>query len=83
MGSMWLVAFNLDLSPRSDMSLLVAWGVGRTTLFIFLSVGMFCRVKVARWVAVVVAILMMFSIPVVGIVIFMYLIRPELDGVFA
>jgi hypothetical protein len=83
MGSAWLAAVNLEMSPRSDITLVLARGVGLAALFIFISIGLFRRIRIARWVAVFVSILLMFSMSIVGIVIFMYLIRPELDGVFA
>jgi hypothetical protein len=82
MGTVWLAAINLEMSPRSDITLMLARGVGLVALFTLISIGLFRRVRIARWVAVVVSILLMLSMSIVGIVMFMYLIRPELDRVF-
>ena len=82
MGSVWLAAIYLEMSARPDIALVLARGVGLAALFIFISIGLFRRVSMARWMAVFVSILLMFSMSIVGIVVFMYLIRPELDRVF-
>ena len=79
----WAAPVYSESLPRSEATVTVAWGLGLAALNLFISIGLFRRVKIARWVAVFVSILMMFSWSIVGIAIFMYLIRPELDRVFA
>jgi hypothetical protein len=71
-----------EISPQSNIDVLLMYGLGVTTLFVAISVGLFRRIRTARWAAVGTSIMLFWSVPVVGIALLMYLTRPELDGSF-
>lgn len=56
--------------------------VAFSMLFTAISIGLFRHRKFARWAAVVTSVYMAVGGSVVGIMLFMYLIRPEHDGRF-
>ena len=60
----------------------IVFGLGFMVLLIVTSVGLFQHRRFARWAAVGASIYMAVGGSVIGIMLFMYLIRPEHDGRF-
>ncbi len=65
-----------------ELAALIVFGFGFTVLLIVTSVGLFQHRRFARWTAVGTSIFMAVGGSVIGIMLFMYLIRPEHDGRF-
>ena len=65
-----------------ELAAQIAFGLGFTVLLVVTSVGLLRHRRFARWAAVGASIYMAVGGSVIGIMLFMYLIRPEHDGRF-
>jgi hypothetical protein len=72
-----------DVYSQVELAILTGVGIGFTVLSIVVAIGLFRHRRFARWVAIGASLFIALGRPVIGIAIFMYLIRPELDGRFA
>jgi fatty acid desaturase len=65
-----------------ELVALIVFGLGFAVLSAVISVGLFQHRRLARWAAVGASIYMAVGGSVIGIMLFMYLIRPEHDCSF-
>jgi hypothetical protein len=75
-------AWTRESSPQADLTGWFIFGAASVALMVVLAVGLIRGSRFARWGATGVAVLLAISAPVVGILVLMYLCRPELDGRF-
>ena len=71
-----------DLYSVDDIAGLIAFGLSFSLFLVLISVGLYRHRRAARWAAVVTSLCMAIGGSVIGIVLFLYLIRPEHDGRF-
>jgi hypothetical protein len=82
LGVLLYGAWTRQFAPQTDLTFWLVFGVGLATLMVAVAVGLLRGKRIARWAAVAVAVLLVTSTPVVGLLLVMYLCRPELDGRF-
>jgi hypothetical protein len=71
-----------DLYSGADTAGLIGFGLSFTVLLIVTSIGLYQHRRFARWAAILTSLYIALGGSVIGIMLFMYLIRPEHDGRF-
>lgn len=71
-----------DFYSGIDTAGLIGFGLSFTVLLVVISIGLYRLRRFARWAAVATSLYIALGGSVIGIMLFMYLIRPEHDGRF-
>jgi hypothetical protein len=70
-------------SPPIEIGVPVGFGVTFGAIYVLVAVGLLKHHRLARWAAVATSFFTAVGGSVIGIAVFMYLIRPEHDGHFS
>jgi hypothetical protein len=82
-ATVFMVVAQEDFYSSTEIAKRLVFSLSSTVLLVVISIGLYQRRRFARWAAVATSLYIALSGSVIGILLFMYLIRPEHDGRFA